>query len=255
MKKFFAYTAIALVTFCIVVIAFAPAALLWRQVDQEVLANVPELQVSSVRGTLWQGTANIFYRQFPGSQLDWTIAPGAALTQQTAEADLKLVGEGHELIANLRATAGQLYVDSAVGFIDALYINRVSQPQGLTFAGRVDIRRLNLDSDLKWIQRAEGDIYWPGGKIVSRTMAAGTRVFDLPALVGEIRMRGQDINLILHPENPNQVLVDILVKPTGWVVVAVKARLFDVAGLPWPAGSSLEDTVLQFEEQLLRGAR
>jgi hypothetical protein len=86
-------------------------------------------------------------------------------------------------------------------------------------------------------------------------MAAGTRVFDLPALVGEIRMRGQDINLILHPENPNQVLVDILVKPTGWVVVAVKARLFDVAGLPWPAGSSLEDTVLQFEEQLLRGAR
>ena len=255
MKKFLIYALVAVITFIAIVIAFAPAALLWRQVDNEALSRVPELAVAGVRGTLWQGRADLFYRQFPGSALNWTVAPMPALTRQQADSLLTLSGEGHDLRATLSATARGVEVHSATGFVEALYINRVSQPQGLTFDGRVDIRRLSLKSDFRWIETAEGEIYWPGGKIVSRTLAAGTRVFDLPPLLGEIRMRGADINLILHPENPNQVLVDILVKPNGWVVVAVKARLFDLAGLPWPAGSSLNDTVLQFEEQLLQGAR
>jgi hypothetical protein len=42
-------------------------------------------------------------------------------------------------------------------------------------------------------------------------------------------------------------------KPDGWAEISVKARLFDLAKVPWPAGSNLDETVLLLEEQLFRG--
>ncbi len=255
MKKFATYALIALVTFASFIIVFAPASLLWRQVEPGLLSNVPDLSVGSVRGTLWEGNAELYYRQFPGSQLDWEVSPTPLIFNQTVKSHLTLAGDGHQFNAMVEANRQSLLVDSLKGFVAAPYINRVSQPQGLTFVGQVDIQALNLSSDLNWIQTASGTITWPGGKIVSRTLAAGTRVFDLPALRGDLSMQGQNIHLVVHPNDPNQTMVDITVKPDGWVVVAVKARLFDLAGLAWPSGSSLDDTVLQFEEQLLQGAR
>ena len=144
-----------------------------------------------------------------------------------------------QLHSNVQAGAESLSIDSLVGHVDAMYINRVSQPQGLTFAGRVTVESLDLTSDLRWIQTATGRITWPGGKIISRTSLDGTRVFDLPALVGDIEMQGRDILLTLHPNSRNQSLVNIVFKPDGWLVVRVKARLFDLAGLAWPGGSVL----------------
>lgn len=254
MKKFVLYFLIAVLTFIGFIAVFTPASLIWKQVEAPLLKNVPELSVASVRGTVWQGNADLYYRRFPSSQLDWQLA-AAPLLSQEAVSVLRLSGEGHQFDAQLTATAKSLVVHSLIGSVDAQYINRVSQPQGLTFVGRVDVEKLNLSSDLAWIQDVSGRITWPGGKIVSRTIAAGTQVFDLPALVGDLSMEGRNIQLNLHANNPTESLVEIMVKPDGWVVVAVKARLFDIAGLPWPAGSSLEDTVLQFEEKLLRGAR
>jgi hypothetical protein len=255
MKKFFTYTLIAILTFIGIVIAFAPAALLWRQVESELVRNMPDLTVANVRGTLWDGDAELFYRQFPVSLLEWQLAAMPVITARQADIQLQLRGEGHNFTANVQAGAESLSIDSLVGHVDAMYINRVSQPQGLTFASRVTVESLDLTSDLRWIQTATGRITWPGGKIISRTWLDGTRVFDLPALVGDIEMQGRDILLTLHPNSRNQSLVNIVLKPDGWLVVRVKARLFDLAGLAWPGGSSLDDTVLQFEEQVLRGAR
>lgn len=254
MKKFAIYTLIAILTFVSFLAVFAPASLVWRQVQTPLQNQVPDLSVTTVRGTLWDGKAEIFYRQFPGSLLSWQITASGLLRQQV-QADLQLKGEGHEIESVLTAERDNLQVHSLLGYIDSSYINRVSQPQGLTFIGTVEVQDLSLQSDLKWIQQATGRVYWSGGKIVSRTTAAGTRVFDLPALVGDLAMQGRNINLTIHPNDSNQTLIEIVLKPDGWVVVAVKARLFDLAGLAWPSGSSLEDTVLQFEEQVLRGAR
>ena len=251
MKKFVLYTLIAIFTFVGFVVAFAPAALLWRQVESELVRNVPDLTVANVRGTLWNGTAELFYRQFPGSLLEWQLAAVPIATSQEAQTQLKLAGEGHQFNANVVANANSLVIESLKGHVDALYINRVSQPQGLTFAGRVSVEYLDVSSNLRWVQAAKGQVTWPGGKIISRTQLDGTRVFDLPPLVGDIDMNGPDIQLTLHPNDRNQTLTDIVIKPDGWVVVAVKARLFDLAGLAWPGGSSLDDTVLQFEEKVL----
>lgn len=250
MKRILLFGFLALLTFCTFVVVFAPASLIWRSAEQQVLGQVPDLHVLRVGGTVWSGDADLAYRQFPTSELNWNISPLPVLSGEISTT-LLLQGEGHQFSADGSITQQQAVIRSLVGFVDATYINRVSQPQGLTFAGRVDIRNLSLVSDLAWIQQASGEIYWPGGKIISRTRAAGTQVFDLPEIQGDLSMRGEAISLNLH--HANQTLVEILLKRDGWVTVAVKARLFDIANLPWPAGSSPSDTVLEFQEQLIRG--
>lgn len=249
MKRILAFAGLALITFCTFVVVFAPASLIWRFAEQQVLQQVPDLHVLRVGGTVWSGEAELVYRKFPTSELSWKISPGALLSGDIGSS-LRLYGEGHDFVAESTINQNAAMVQSLVGYVDALYINSVSQPQGLTFAGRVEVQSLSLSSDLKWIQQANGRVFWPGGKIISRTRAAGTRVFDLPAIQGDISMRGDAISLNLHHDN--QTIVDILLKRDGWVTVAVKPRLFDIANLPWPAGSSPSDTVLEFEELILR---
>lgn len=252
MMRVFLFGLIAFLTFCTFVLVFAPASLVWRAAEREVIQNVPDLHVLRVGGTVWSGEAELAYRQFPISTLNWVIAP-LPLLKARVDTQLNLVGEGHEFNASGQIAEQLAQLVSLQGFVDAEYINRVSQPQGLTFSGRVDIQNMAITSDLRWVQAATGRIYWPGGKIISRTRAAGTQVFDLPALTGDISMKGDVIYLNLH--HNNETVVDILLKPDGWVRVDVKARLFDLTNLPWPAGSSPDDTVLEFEEKLLRSNR
>jgi len=252
MRRILVFGLIAFVTFCSFVVIFAPASLVWRAAEKEVIQNVPDLHTLRVGGTVWSGEAELAYRQFPTSTLNWAIAP-MSLFKARLDNQLSLNGEGHEFNAGVQIAEQFGQLTSLQGFVDAEYINRVSQPRGLTFSGRVDIQNMAITSDLRWVQAATGRIYWPGGKIISRTRVAGTRVFDLPALTGDISLKGDDINLNLH-HNSNTV-VDIFLKPDGWVRVDVKARLFDLTNLPWPGGSSLDDNVLEFEEKLLRSNR
>jgi hypothetical protein len=252
MTRILIFTAIAVLTFSSFVVIYAPAALIWRFAEQEVIEQVPDLHILGVSGTVWSGDAELVYRQFPTSQLEWQISPLPILSGEI-DTNLHLFGEGHDFVGSGSISQTAAVVQSLVGYVDASYINRVSQPQGLTFAGRVDVNSLSLSSDLVWIQQASGEIYWPGGKNISRTVSAGTQVFDLPALQGDITMRGEAISLNLHHDN--ETVVEILLRRDGWVTVAVKARLFEIANLPWPAGSSPSDTVLEFEEQVLRSNR
>lgn len=249
MNRVLIFGLIAFLTFCSFVLIFAPASLVWRAAAKEIIQNVPDLHVLRVGGTVWSGQAELAYRQFPTSTLNWAIAP-LPLLKARVDSQLSLSGEGHEFNASGQISEQFGQLSSLQGFVDAEYINRVSQPQGLTFSGTVDIQNMAISSDLRWVQAASGRIYWPGGKIISRTRAAGTRVFDLPALTGDISMKGELIYLNLH--HNDETVADILLKPDGWVRVEVKARLFDLTNLPWPAGSSPGDTVLEFEEKLLR---
>lgn len=247
--KWLAFFLIAVMTFVGFVLVLAPASLVWRSVNDQVLQQVPDLHVLRVGGTVWQGDAELVYRQFPASILNWQLK-ALPLVKQQAEVTLTLAGDGHELSTSVMANQQQAKINSFSGYVDAEYINAVSRPQGLTFSGRVTIEHLTATSDLKWIQQADGRVFWPGGQIISRTILNGTQIFNLPALTGDISMTGSDVRLDLHHNGAS--VADILIRPNGWVLVMVKARLFDLANLPWPSGSSPDDTVLQFEEQVLR---
>jgi hypothetical protein len=123
----------------------------------------------------------------------------------------------------------------------------MSQPQGLTFSGDIAAANLGIISDLSWFSDVTGRISWPGGRIVSTT-SSGTRVFDLPPLAGDMKLIEDRIQLLIHHEQAG--LIDVQFKPDGWIIVAIKARLFALAQLPLPPGIELHDAMLKFEEKI-----
>lgn len=248
MLRIFTYIFIALVSFLIFMVVLAPAGPIWGMFSPQVNQRIPDLRVLLVRGTIWDGSAELQYRLFPTSYLNWDTR-GMALLGGSVETLVSLAGDGHDFKAHLEVSSGSLTLSDLNGELAASYINAVSEPQGLTFSGEIDVNQLKLVSDFRTLTEAGGNIHWNGGKVVSRTSAVGTQVFDLPALDGDFSMQGEDVVLDLHHES--NTIVDIRLKPTGWVTVKVKARLFELAGLPWPSGTSLTDTVLEFEEKVL----
>jgi hypothetical protein len=245
LKKILLYSLAAALGLTASIVVLAPAAPAWKLLSGKV--NVPNFSVLQVHGTIWNGQAGLQYQQFPTSLLTWQLDP-LALVSGTIDIAFHIAGDGHDFKGEARINSSGFNVSNLRGFMHSRYMNTVSQPQGLTFSGEIKADNVSFVSDWIWFNEAEGHIYWPGGRIVSVT-PAGSQVLDLPSLDGDIGLVEDRVQLLIHYQQAG--LIDIQVKSDGWIIVAVKARLFDLAQLPFPAGMNLQDTVLEFEEKIL----
>lgn len=245
MKRALLYLAVFITGFTVFVVAFLPASSAWLLVKDDVARALPNLEVLAVTGTVWQGQAGIRYREFPPTDLDWSLSP-FELLKGRALVDTVVAGSGHQLDGTATITPGGADF-SVKGHVDSTYINTVSRRYGLTFSGRLEIQRLRLAADPRWFTAADGAFSWPGGPIVYNTIQ-GRQTITLPGLDGRLHLDGEDLQLDVVRGDAK--LMAITLRPTGWVLVDMKARLFDLAALPWPAGASPDDTALMLEEKL-----
>jgi len=251
MKKVLLYGLAAILSFAFFIILFTPAAPVWSlyyaSYGKEVFQRIPELKLSSIEGTIWEGKTNIHYRSFPTSQLSWAISPLQVL-QKIAEANLEITGEAHNFKTSVIAQGNEFQLKKLHGRIDAHYINQVSENLGLSFTGAIDAENINISGNPKGLHFVEGHINWNGGEIVSRTIQAGTQVFNLPPLRGDFSINQQNGGIQLDIHNDRQVLIAINLKLDGWVVVDIKSRLFTLAGLSWQGDAG--DTAITYEEKV-----
>jgi len=253
MKRILLYAGAGLLTFLGFIIFFAPASLLYGTVTNELNKAVPGLQLVSLSDTIWNGRAQLRYRNFPNSELVWNLAK-APLMFAKASADLTLNGEGHKLEAYLDLDNSATHLDNLEGTITSNYVNQESRNLGLTFTGELQLLDISLSADRGWLTGISGKLHWTGGRIhYAPDKSAGVpgQVFELPPLDGALSLDDKVLVLDIIHEGANLALVRL--RPDGWAEIIVKARLFDLAGVPWPAGSSLDDTVLQLEQQLFPG--
>jgi hypothetical protein len=244
-KRALLYLAVFVTGFTIFVVAFLPASSAWLLVKDDVARVLPKLEVQAVTGTVWQGQAGIRYREFPPTDLDWSLSP-LELLKGRALVDTVAAGAGHQLDGTTTITPDAADF-SFKGHVDSDYINTVSRQYGLTFSGRLEIQRLHLAADPRWFTSADGAFSWPGGPIVYNTIQ-GPQTLTLPGLDGRLYLDGE--NLRLDVVRGDASLMSITLRPTGWVLVDLKARLFDLAALPWPAGAAPDDSALMLEEKL-----
>lgn len=257
MKRILLYAIAGLLTFLGFMIVFAPASLLFTAASTELNKVIPELQLVSMSSTVWNGDAQLRYRNFPESALSWRLAPVPLVTAKVS-ADIGLEGEGHELQTHLELNNVATLINDLRGTITSSFVNKESQNLGLTFTGELALQKINLAADRRWLTSIEGNLHWTGGKIhyEPKSPAGGFnntpgQIFELPALDGALSL--DDKVLVLNVMYQGMSLVLVRLKPDGWAEISVKARLFELANVPWPAGTSLDQTVLQLEEQLFRG--
>jgi len=241
------YFCVAVVSFLIFIVVFAPATPVWSLIRENVHERVPDLNVYRVSGTIWNGESEIQFRQFPPSLLTWQLSP-LDLIKGVAKIKARAAGKGHLLEAETTLTASNGDIKSLHGTIDSDYINVVSERFGFTFSGDLEIRELSISADRHWITDATGTVHWTGGRILIAT-AAGPQSIVLPPLQGQLLMRQQQ--LILNITHQQHTLIRITLQKGGWAEVAIKGWLYDLANLPLPGGSDLNETILLIEEKIL----
>jgi hypothetical protein len=157
----------------------------------------------------------------------------------------------------LNLSQAETLIEGLQGKISSSFVNQESETLGLTFTGELELLNINFSADRRWITAIDGNLHWTGGKVHYRPDSSADpgytpgQIFELPALDGALSLEGNILLLNVVYRGASLILVRL--KPDGWAEISVKARLFDLAKVPWPAGSNLDETVLLLEEQLFRG--
>ena len=142
MKKFIIYGTTALISFSIFLVLYAPAGIAFRFVKDDV-ARIPDTTVYRVGGTVWDGTADIQYRDFPTSMLHWNLA-AMPLIKGLADLHLTISGLGHELAGQLTTDGQNSHLSTLNGFVSSDYIDQVSAQYGLRISGTFEVNEVDL---------------------------------------------------------------------------------------------------------------
>ncbi len=239
------YILVAALTFIGFLIVFAPVSPVWSMVRDDVSKAVPELNVLSLSGSIWSGKGEVQFRQFPPSQVTWTISP-FDLFGRTGRINITGVGEGHSLNAEAVITFTEGHIEIFEGKFNNIYISSISEPYGLTFSGDLSINDISLTAKKDGITDAHGTARWSGGRIF---VAGKTQPLDLPPLDGKLSFEKQF--LILDVTFQQLSVLRISLNKHGWAAIAIKGRFFDIANLARPDGTDPDETILLLEEKIL----
>lgn len=246
MKKLLIYGATAIISFFVFLVFYAPAGIAFRFVQDEV-ARIPDTTVYRVGGTMWGGTADIQYRDFPTSILRWQLA-AIPLLSGLADFHLTASGLGHELAGQLTTDGQNSHLSSLSGFVSSDYIDQVSAQYGLRISGTFDINEVDLTIENDWFTTIEGDLSWTGGQVLYQ-VTNGSQAINLPALSGKLAI--EDTQLTLNVQHNRLPVLSIFLGKDGWARLQFYSQLFMLADLPLPEGTNTADVVLTYEEKIL----
>ena len=227
-------------------VVLAPASIAYSFVREDLTREAPQLLITHVAGTIWNGSARVEYDSFLASTLSWEDVDLAPFAGEVG-VRVRLAEDSHEVTTMLRLAEDLVEMNETSGRIDHTLADAWGRRFGLTFAGEVDIRMLDLLADGRWLQSLEADLGWSGGN-VSYTAYNQTETYSLPPLDVQARLDGEVIRTDVTHNGAR--VIEVTLGPDGVSYVAVKARLFLLADLPWPGGQPPDENVIEVERPL-----
>ena len=251
------YLPIAILTLVICLPFLFPARLIWSTANSFAPQLIPAaitigkrrypISVTNVEGAFWQGSADLAIDNLPLGNISWAMQlSGSGAGPATR---LNLTGPEHDLDALVSGSTRQLHISHLNGQINAAAIEPFSANAGLYPDGTLLIEEINIELENNWPTELSGRLDWSGGSVRYKNQAA-LATYTLPPLTGNIAMLDAALELdILTSDNALSV-IETRLKPTGWGLVKVKRRFFDLAGKKWLAMDSANDIALEIEQKL-----
>jgi general secretion pathway protein N len=240
------YAAVGIVTFLIFVVLFAPAKVIWRIFEDDV--SSPLFTLSGLEGTVWRGSASLMGKFLPPGEIAWRINPLGLITGQLST-QLDLHGSFHELTASVALESNYVQVSELSGFIQGDAVNPLIDSYGLQVSGNLDLRDLGLHLIDNWIGEISGNLLWSGGT-VKYTTYRSAQLYELPPLTGDLALDTGNVILVIEDKIQELPVLAVQLDRNGWGKVALKGRLFDLAGQPLPISGEPDDVVLEVEEKM-----
>ena len=245
-SKLVLYGITVIVSLLFFVIFYTPASLVFK-LFQDDIAQLPDTSIFQITGSVWNGSADIQYLNFPSSEINWILAPNS-LPHGHAEFAVSASGVNHDLEGRFVTNGDQGEFLGLRGIIDSRYINQVGKYHGIFLSGVLDFKDINLSIDNGWFSSGSGKIDWTGGKVMFRT-GDGGRTLNLPALNGIVSVKEK--KLALHIYNGEQLGFSIHLQRDGWVFLQFTSRFLSLAGFPSGEYFEPDSVIFTIEEKIL----
>ena len=239
---------IGLLTFFVGIISNLPASLFSKKINN-VTQSVNGLQVGKIFGTIWNGSIEARYNEFPVSRVSWdTSLFHLIFGQLNLEVSINaagLEGKSDLLLLNDSIKLSNLRLE-----INSSFINEATESFGLELSESFTVRTSEIYVSDNWFSQINGKIAWPGGSIELVTPLERLRV-QLPMLSGIAKMEGEEAKLYMY-SNSEELMILSLAR-SGWAKAEVNHLFFEISKMPFPGldSGTEEDPAFTVEEKIL----
>lgn len=238
--------AVLILSVLVFLVAMAPASVAFSFIRDDLARSAPGVLITGVGGTVWNGAADVEFEGFPTSMLSWSDVDLSPFDREV-QTVLRLAAASHDVSGTLLASEQLVQLSGATGYIDNTWVNPWGSQYGLDFDGGVNISRFELTANTRWLTALDAALAWTGGT-VRYTAYGETQSYTLPPLDVAARLD----NEVIHAQvtHAGKTVIELTLNRDGASYVAVKARLFLLANLPWPGGQPPDENVIEVERPL-----
>ena len=205
------------------------------------------LSFSGTAGHLLHGESELAYRGQELGMLRWTVGlptslDGVPVTLSLQGPALQGTAQAELAPTAWRATVQRLILDSRA-LKDAL------APYAIAPEGTLQGRNLTLSGRGNQLESASGALRWTGG-LVRYRLGGNSYAPTFPPLSAELTPRagGQLEAKVSAPSGP---VLSLVLRPGGWVDLAVRRRLLRLADFPAPESMGDDTVLLELSERVL----
>lgn len=245
------YILLGLIIFLVTLALTTPLHFVWRYLEPQI-EGLP-VEVSQIRGTIWQGRAQLKIQQLPvlgPIDSQWQLQ---FLPLLTGQAKVLLTLEGQDIRLVLPTTLGSntITIERADGFLELSSLNPLLSKQRSSASGGVELQQLR--SEINWreqrIQTLSGRLTYSGGNI-SLLVDNKPVSSELPALIGWLSMDGERAIVDVLTMEDDSLLQGYL-QPDGWAGLSLKRRFLDVIGQQWPAQAEADTVIFEVSQKIM----
>ena len=239
---------IGLLTFFVGIISNLPASLFSKKINN-VTQSVNGLQVGKIFGTIWNGSIEARYNEFPVIRVSWNTSLFhlifGQLNLRVSINAAGLEGKSDLLLSNDSIKLSNLRLE-----INSSFINEATESFGLELSESFTVRTSEIYVSDNWFSQINGEIAWPGGSIELVTPLERVRV-QLPMLSGIAKMDGKEAKLYMY-SNSEELMILSLAR-SGWAKAEVNHLFFEISKMPFPGldSGTEEDPAFTVEEKIL----
>lgn len=242
-KRYFIVGSLAFLLF---LVAMLPLNVVYQQLNP----NLP-IRVQSVSGTLWSGSIVASHPMVSQFTVNWEMSP-ASLFSLSLSPEVEIQSDLVQLAfqADINPVTMNVSVTEGKGYLSSSVLNQALKAQRVKLSGDLELSNLNLTANLneRLASEATGQLVWMGGT-VNYPKGRKVQTTTLPMLVAKISDQSGSV-LIDVATVEGASVASANVKTDGWAGIAVKKRMIDLVGEPWPSKADADSVVFEMSEKV-----
>ena len=235
-------------TFLTSIIINLPASLFFGQIDG-VAQNLKGLQIGKISGTIWKGSLETQYQEFPVTSVSWNTAL-LPLILGRLNLELSLDASGLKGKSDLSVSGDAVKLNNLDLEINSSFINTTTRPYGLKLSESFTVTAPEIYVSNNWLNKMNGRLLWPGGVIEIETPLERLRT-QLPMLQGIAKMENKEVKLYMYSKSEEIIILSL--NQLGWAKAEINHLFFEIAKIPFLSSGAVnqKDPAITMEEKIL----